>query len=408
MSASVAVVLRTCDRPLLLQRALASVRAQTHDGWQLVVVVDGGDPAEVTEALAAAGLAADERVSVLTDGSDRGPAGAGNAGLAVADADLVAFHDDDDTWAPGFLAAAVAHLEANPDQVAVAARTDAISETIGERGIKEIGREPMAPDLDRISLLSVARRHVVPATSLVVRRDVQREVGDFDTGLPVLEDWDFLLRLLAHGPVGYLGDEPLAAWHLRADATGTDANSVARPGLGGEVADQLRDRYLRGDLTAAAGVRGLGLPLALGHQLNEQHDRIAAVLTQHAEQAAERADHHREHLDLLSTSQRQHVDVMTTELQLEVGRLRGELMVMRELVSDLTEQLETTQGDVESALERTTRTIEVTMKALRAAAEEPTRPVRESFGGLPRRVRAAWRPKEEPRPAAPAEPADLG
>ena len=194
------------------------------------MVVDGGDPAEVTEALAAAaGLADDERVTVLADGSDRGPAGAGNAGLAVADADLVAFHDDDDTWAPGFLAAAVAHLEANPDQVAVAARTDAVTESLGERGIKETGREPLAPDLDRISLLSVAHGHVVPASSLVVRRDAQREVGDLNTSLPVLEDWDFLLRLLTHGPVGYLADEPLTAWHLRPDRpapTPTTSSSV--------------------------------------------------------------------------------------------------------------------------------------------------------------------------------------
>ncbi len=410
MSATVTVVLRTSDRPLLLHRALASVRAQTHDGWQLVVVVDSGDPAAVTGALAAAGLAGDERVTVLTDGSDRGPAGAGNAGLAVAEADLVVLHDDDDTWAPGFLAAAIAHLEANPDQVAVAVRTDAVTETLGERGIKETGREPLAPDLDRISLLSVARGHVVPAISLVVRRDVQREVGDLDTRLPVLEDWDFLLRLVAHGPVGYLADEPLAAWHVRPDATGSDANSVvARPALHREVADQLPERYLRGDLTSGAGgVRGLGLPMVLGRQLGDHHDRVTAVLAEHAEQAAERAGHHREHLDLLSNSQREHVDVMGTELQLEVGRLRGELMVMRELVSDLTEQLETTQEDVESALERSTRTIEVTMNALRAAAEEPDRPVRESFGGLPRKVRAVWRRKEEPRPKAPAEPVDIG
>ena len=408
MSATVAVVLRTSDRPVLLQRAVASVRGQTHDDWRLVVVVDGGDPAAVTEALAAAGLADDERVTVLTEGSGRGPAGAANAGLAVADADLVVLHDDDDTWAPGFLAAAVAHLDANPDQVAVATSTETVTESLGERGIKESGREPLAPDLDRISLLTAARGHVVPAISLVVRRDVQREVGELDTSLPVLEDWDFLLRLLTHGPVGYLAGEPLAAWHVRPDATGTDANALtSSPGLLAQVADQLRDRYLRGDLASGAGgVRGLGLPLALGRQLDEQHDRIAAVLAAQADEAADRAGHHREHLDLLSNSQREHVDVATTELQLEVGRLRGELMVLRELVSDLTEQLESNQEDVESALERTTRTIEVTMNALRAAADQPAQPVRESFGGLPRKVRAAWRRTEEPRPTAPAEPAE--
>jgi GT2 family glycosyltransferase len=406
MSATVAIVLRTSARPLLLRRALASVRAQTHDAWRLVVVVDGGDPAEVTEALAAAGLAEDERVTVLTDGTGRGPAGAGNAGLAVADGDFVVLHDDDDTWAPGFLAETVAHLEANPDQVAVAARTDAVTESVSAHGIKETGREPLAPGFDRISLLSVARGHVVPAISLVVRREAQREVGELDTSLPVLDDWDFLLRLLAHGPVGYLADEPLAAWHRRPEATGPDANSVlARPGLHREVADRLRERYLRGDLSSSADrVGGLGLPLVLVRQLDEHHEVLTTALADQADQAAERADHHREHLDLLSNSQREHVDVMTTELQLEIGRLRGELMVMRELVSDLTEQVESHQEDVESALERTTRTIEVTMNALRAAAQEPDRPVRESFGGLPRKVKGVWRRKEQARPAVEVEP----
>ncbi len=404
MSATVAIVLRTSARPLLLQRALGSVRAQTHEDWRLVVVVDGGDPAEVTAALATAGLADDERVTVLTDGAGRGPAGAGNAGLAAADGDLVALHDDDDTWAPGFLAAAVAHLEANPDQVAVAASTEVITETIGERGIKETGREPLALELDRISLLAVARRHVVPAISLVARREVQREVGELDAGLAALEDWDFLLRLLAHGPVGYLGGEPLAAWHRRPDATGADANSViARPELHRQVADQLRERYLRADLPSGAdGVRGLGLPLVLLGQLDDHHARLAAAIANRADEAAERADDHRQHLDLLSNSQREHVDVTMTELQLEIGRLRGELMVMRDLVGDLNEQLEKHEEDVESALQRTTRTIEVTMNALRSAAAEPARPVRESFGGLPRKVKGAWRRKEEPRPAAPS------
>ena len=51
------------------------------------------------------------------------------------------------------------------------------------------------------------------------------------------------------------------------------------------------------------------------------------------------------------------------------------------------------------------------MSALRAAAEEPARPVRESFGGLPRKVRAALAAQGEAAPApleAPAGPADVG
>ena len=42
-SGSVAVVMRTKDRPVLLPRALASVLSQTHQNWRLYLVNDGGD-----------------------------------------------------------------------------------------------------------------------------------------------------------------------------------------------------------------------------------------------------------------------------------------------------------------------------------------------------------------------------
>ena len=144
----------------------------------------------------------------------------------------------------------------------------------------------------------------------------------------------------------------------------------------------------------------------MAHQLDEHHQRFMAALTAQADAAAERAEHHREHLDLLSNSQREQVDVTTTELQLEVGRLRGELMVLRELVGDLTEQLEATQTEVEDALKRTGRTIDATMAALRAAAQEPARPVREALAGVTGRVSAAWRGGRGRAATAPRRPTE--
>mgnify|MGYP001763085457 CR=1 FL=1 len=49
---SVAILMRTRDRPVLLARAFASVLSQRCDDWHLFVVNDGGDPAPV-DALAA-------------------------------------------------------------------------------------------------------------------------------------------------------------------------------------------------------------------------------------------------------------------------------------------------------------------------------------------------------------------
>ena len=73
----------------------------------------------------------DERISFL-DQPEASPAEAANAGLealAAAGATYVALHDDDATWQPSFLERAVAHLEGNPDDVAVAARVEVVVET---------------------------------------------------------------------------------------------------------------------------------------------------------------------------------------------------------------------------------------------------------------------------------------
>ena len=50
---------------------------------------------------------------------------------------------------------------------------------------------------------------VSPGSTLICRREVFDEVGVFDTTLPRLEDWDWLLRYVARYPLGFLA-EPLA------------------------------------------------------------------------------------------------------------------------------------------------------------------------------------------------------
>jgi len=128
----VAIVLRTRDRPVLLRRALADVCAQAFPGWRLVVVNDGGDPAEVEKLLAEQpGLG--ERVTVVHNEVPRGRAVAWNLGLAGADSEYVAVHDDDDTWHPAFLARTVAHLDATGGAAVVPAPSDRCTITVSDQ-----------------------------------------------------------------------------------------------------------------------------------------------------------------------------------------------------------------------------------------------------------------------------------
>jgi len=94
------VIIPTYNRAHLLEEALASVLAQTHDDLEVIVVDDGSTDA--TSALLARHVASG-RVRALRQGN-AGVSAARNAGLRAATGRRIAFLDSDDVWAPTHLA----------------------------------------------------------------------------------------------------------------------------------------------------------------------------------------------------------------------------------------------------------------------------------------------------------------
>ena len=92
----VTVVIPTTRRPALVLRALGSVLAQTHAALDVVVVVDGPNPATA----AALATVADARLRVLQTPQPAGAGAARNFAAATARGEWIAFLDDDDEWLP--------------------------------------------------------------------------------------------------------------------------------------------------------------------------------------------------------------------------------------------------------------------------------------------------------------------
>jgi glycosyltransferase involved in cell wall biosynthesis len=253
---AVAVVMRTRDRPLLLQRALTDVCAQTSADWHLVVVDDGGDAVVVDEVVGRhPGLRG--RVTALHNPTPRGMEAASNQGVRASSSEFVAIHDDDDTWHPEFLERTVAHLRATGD-VAVTVRTQIVWERVVGDRIEEEGREVFAADVHSFTLAELLRTNREVPISLLYRRSVHEEIGPFREDLPVVGDWEFNLRLAQSGhSVGFLDGEPLAFWHQRREAEGEMANSVIALAQQHRAADLLvRDEALR-SYVRRNGVGGL-------------------------------------------------------------------------------------------------------------------------------------------------------
>lgn len=279
----VSVIIRTKDRPAFLARALNDIAAQTFTDWDVVVVNDGGDAESVLAEAAASPSAA--RVRVIDSPLPGGRCVAANAGIREATGQYVVLHDDDDRWAPEFLAKTVAWLDEQPDDVGVMVSTAIVYEE--ERGGEwlEIERIPFWAGMSRLSLIELLEINRAVPISFLYRRSLHDLVGWYDETLDAVEDWDFYLRVATARSVGFISGEPLAMWTQRPRAVGADANSMFALD-----AQHARDDMIIRDRALAAWIEdnGPGLPL----QIALVERRIGDVLR--SEVAALRGDFERE------------------------------------------------------------------------------------------------------------------
>lgn len=202
---SVGVVIPTRARPYLLRRALASVLAQDYPGpVRVVVVFDNSHP---EWELAAHG---ERPVTVMENWRRPGLAGARNTGiLAAGDCELVAFCDDDDTWAPEKLTAQVSAMRARPGTLFATCAIEV--EYAGRRTPRLAGTSQVG-----MAQLTRSRMAMLHASGFVVRQDAlatapaRGGIGLVAEDVPGShnEDWDLLLRAARYGPILHI-DAPL-------------------------------------------------------------------------------------------------------------------------------------------------------------------------------------------------------
>lgn len=223
---SVAVIMRTKDRPLLLHRALASVLSQTYENWRLYLINDGGNRTIVDELLLDYEQVFCGRLTVVHHPHSLGMENASNAGLALASEEFAVIHDDDDSWHPEFMAETVAFLSkpANARCVAVTTGCTAITERVARGSVEEVDRWRW-PHNRMIDFAELLQANSFPPICLMFRRAAVDHIGSFNGELPVLGDWEFNIRLLLIGDIDYI-DRQLAYYHHREPDSGDYGNTV--------------------------------------------------------------------------------------------------------------------------------------------------------------------------------------
>lgn len=186
----VSIIMPAYNAGATLTASIESVQAQTLENWELIIIDDGSldDTAQVASRMASS----DPRICVMQR-PNRGPSSARNFAANLARADILAFLDADDFWAPDRLAGMVKAFKNLPKAGVLFSRTRFVDADTLKPGT-------LTPYKSRMSPTDLMSENAVCSTSnIVCRNEVFQATGGFAADLKYAEDQDWLLRIALEG-----------------------------------------------------------------------------------------------------------------------------------------------------------------------------------------------------------------
>lgn len=193
----ISVVIPTYNRAHCLGEAIDSVLCQSFQDFELIVVDDGS--IDETTTLVEKYM---NKIKLLCQ-HNGGASVARNTGIKAAQGEWIAFLDSDDTWERDKLEIQMEDLRKNPTAIAhmmdaeIICDSDSQNSSLFElRGlVYEFSRRP----LRERPLNDVLMAQFFTPTWMV-RNDLFKNSGYFNTTLKIYEDFDFLTRVALEGP----------------------------------------------------------------------------------------------------------------------------------------------------------------------------------------------------------------
>ena len=223
----VSVIISTYNRPVMLDRALASVHAQTFDDFEVIVVDDATPDVEAMQALV------DKwEVQFRNRGINLWPyrleVNSGyqcfpkNRGVERASGDYIAYLDDDNEWMPDHLMALVALIESDFSTDMVYSRVHYVIEDEETRGMLLKAFDGQAPEGDTIGTpwnpSALYQKNFIDTSTVLHSKGafwrLVRETGyGWDEGLRRFGDWNFVWRWGVIGNSARLVDKVTVRYH---------------------------------------------------------------------------------------------------------------------------------------------------------------------------------------------------
>ena len=205
-------------RPVVdqLRSCIESVRSQTYDRWELLLVDDHSGDARVTAVLAKA-ADDDPRITHITLPENQGIAMATQAGLEIASGDFACFLDHDDLLTTDALALAAGRVHEDPSIDFLYGDEDKILPN------GKLGEPSFRPDRNEDLLLA----YNFVSHPIAVRTALIRSIGGIRAGFDGSQDHDLALRLADNR--AKFAHLPAIVYHWRASPVSAAGSLHAKP-----------------------------------------------------------------------------------------------------------------------------------------------------------------------------------
>jgi lipopolysaccharide biosynthesis protein/glycosyltransferase involved in cell wall biosynthesis len=236
ISPVVSIIVRTCNRPKLLKKALKSIVDQTWKKIEVVVVNDGREPLDEIISDLCSSL---EKINIIEHKSPQGRSMAANTGLENATGDYICFLDDDDLLLPAHIESLVDTLEQD--------RSIDVAYT-GVQCIDMSGKEIEKVFSDPFDLIRLKAGNYIPFNSIMFRSSLLKKGVRVDETIDLYEDWDFLLQLLDYSDFKYI-DTKSALYRIAGDSGfGVSGDSDQVEKAAQVILNKWRNRWSASDL----------------------------------------------------------------------------------------------------------------------------------------------------------------
>jgi len=208
MDDGVSVIIPTYNDAKVLPWAIESVLNQTHENLELIVVDDASK--DKTEEVVKGYIKKDSRINYIKHEKNKERSAARNTGIKYATKEFIAFLDADDEWLPEKLEHQISYLrEKGNEWVGVYCDRKLANQNENNKVLIPIGKNLPVEGGEEVIKSVLLGKVRDPGSNLILKTAIAKKIRGFDESMNRHEDYDFIIRMLKIGKLGYL-DEKLS------------------------------------------------------------------------------------------------------------------------------------------------------------------------------------------------------